>query len=40
MERSLSGAEREKYEDLLIETPYEVFDIVRKAYWMGKGVTC
>lgn len=38
MERSLSDAEREKYEDLLIETPYEVFDIVRKAYWMGKGV--
>lgn len=38
MERSLSDTEREKYEDLLIETPYEVFDIVRKAYWMGKGV--
>lgn len=38
MEESLTDSERDSYEGLLIEAPYEIFETVRKAYFMGKGL--
>lgn len=38
LEKSMNPEEQNSYYNLLLGVPFEYFEIVRKAYWVEKGV--